>query len=286
VKLSIIIVNWNTCNLTKQTIESVYRETSGIDFEIILTDNASSDDSVEVIKKEFPQVILIENKENLGFGKANNQGMRIALGKYIMLLNSDTVVLSQAITRLTSYLDEHEDITMLGPKLLNEDRTFQYSCRRNLPNPMNSFFHLFGLAKLFPKSKMFTDYKRFAYDSNRTEPVEAISGAAMFFRRGVFDTMGGFDEQFFMYGEDLDFCKRVQDKGWKTMFVHDAEIIHFGGQSSKKRRKQSLVNFYDAMWIYYKKHFYSTYPKAISMFVYLGIGLRKNIALFCNALKK
>lgn len=284
--LSIIIVNWNTRDLTKQTIESVYRETHNLDFEIILVDNASADDTVAVIKKEFPQVILIENTDNLGFAKANNQGMKIAKGKYMMLLNSDTVVLGRALNRLTEYMEAHPDVMMAGPKLLNADKTFQHACRRNLPNPINSFFHLFGLVTLFPHSKFVNNYKKYADDPNVTEPVPALSGAGMFFRREVFETIGGLDETFFMYGEDLDFCKRIYDKGWKTVFVHDAEIIHFGGQSSKKRRTQSLVNFYDAMWIYFKKHFYPTYPKVLSGIIWLGIMGRKRIALLQNALKQ
>lgn len=284
--LSIIIVNWNTRDLTKQTIESVYRETHGMDFEIILVDNASADDTVAVIKKEFPEVILIENTDNLGFAKANNQGMKIAKGKYMMLLNSDTIVLDRALNTLVAYMDAHPEVMMVGPKLLNEDRTFQHACRRNLPNPVNSFFHLFGLVKLFPKSKWVNDYKKYAHDPNITEPVPALSGAGMLFRREVFETIGGLDETFFMYGEDLDFCKRIVDKGWKTVFVHDAEIVHLGGQSSKKRRTQSLMNFYDAMWIYFKKHFYPTYPKAVSGIIWAGIQTRKKIALLQNALKK
>ena len=152
IKLSIIFVNWNTRDLTRDALTSVYKETRGINIEVIVVDNNSGDGSVEMIKNEFPQVVLIENKDNLGFGKANNQGLKIAQGDYLMFLNTDVVVLDGAINRLVSYLDEHADVMMVGPRLLNKDLTFQHACRRNLPNPISSLFHLFGLTKIFKNS--------------------------------------------------------------------------------------------------------------------------------------
>jgi len=279
-KLSIILVNWNTADLTKDALLSVYKETSGFDFEVIIVDNNSGDGSVEMIKKEFPQVILIENKDNLGFGKANNQALKIAQGDYLMFLNTDVVVLDGALNKLVNYLDQNEDVMMVGPRLLNRDLTFQHACRRMLPNPVNSFFHLFGLTKIFKNSKIVNQYKRYSADPEITGPTEALSGAAMMFRRQVYSAIGGFDETFFMYGEDLDFCKRVLDKGWKIVYVSDAKIIHFGGQSSGKRKVKSLVNFYEAMWLYYKKHF--KYNFLINLLVWLGIKFRMILALISN----
>lgn len=286
-KLSIILVNWNTEDLTRQTLESVFKETKNLDFEVIVVDNNSTrDNSVEMIKREFPQVVLIENEDNLGFGRANNQGMKIANGDYIFLLNTDTIVLGGGINKLVDYLDNHPDIMRVGPKLLNEDRTFQYACRRKLPTPINSFFHLFGLVKIFKKNKKINEYKQYSTNPDKTEQVEAISGAAMMFRREVFDMTGGFDEDFFLYGEDLDFCKRIFDRGWKTVYVHDAEIIHLGGASTGKRRTKSLINFYDSMWIYYKKHYYKDHNMFVRLVVYLGIKLKLSIVLVLNFLKR
>ncbi len=282
-KLSIIFVNWNTRDLTRDALASVFKETQGVDFEVIVVDNNSGDGSVEMIKKEFPQVILIENKDNLGFGKANNQGLKIAQGDYLMFLNTDVVVLGGAINRLLNYLDVHLDVMMVGPRLLNKDLTFQHACRRMLPNPINSFFHLFGLTKIFKNNRLVNDYKQYATDPEVTGPIQALSGAAMMFRGQVYSEIGGFDERFFMYGEDLDFCKRVLDKGWKTVYVSDAKIIHFGGQSSGKRRIKSLINFYEAMWLYYKKHF--KYNILINLAVWLGIKFKMVLALSKNSLK-
>lgn len=285
-KLSIIMVSWNTVEFTRQALGSIFRETSGFEYEVIVVDNNSADDSVLMIQKEFPLVRLIENKENIGFGKANNQAMEVATGDFFFLLNTDTIILDNAITKLVQYLNNHSEVMCVGPRLLNGDGTFQHACRRNLPNPANAFFHLFGFTKIFKKSGTVNKYKKYTDDPEITEPVEAISGAAMMFRRTVYETIGGFDETFFFYGEDLDFVKRIGDKGWGIMYVAQAKIIHFGGVSSKKRRTASLVNFYESMWIYYKKHFYTKTNSIVNGSVYLGIKLRMVIALVINIFKK
>ncbi len=284
-KLSIILVNWNTKDLTRDALVSIFDQTKNIEFEVIIVDNNSGDGSVEMIKQEFPQVILIENKENRGFGKANNQGLLVVRGEYIMFLNTDVRVLNSAINTLVDYLDKNPSTMMVGPRLLNTDMSFQHACRRNLPNPLNSFFHLFGLIKIFKHSQVINNYKQFTADPEVTGPTEAISGAAMLFRRQVYEEIGGFDERFFMYGEDLDFCKRIFDKGWVVVYVSNAKIIHFGGQSSKKRRVQSLRNFYEAMWIYYKKHFSKKYISVLNLFVWIGIQMRMLFAILANYLK-
>jgi GT2 family glycosyltransferase len=240
---------------------------------------------VETIKKEFSQVILIENKENRGFGKANNQGLATARGEYLMFLNTDVKVLNGAINTLVDYLDKNSSVMMVGPRLLNADMSFQHACRRNLPNTLNSFFHLFGLVKIFKHNEIINSYKQFTADPEVTGPVEAISGAAMLFRRQVYEEIGGFDERFFMYGEDLDFCKRIFDKGWGVVYVSNAKIIHFGGQSSKKRKVQSLRNFYEAMWIYYKKHFAPKQFFLVNIAVWLAIKIKLFIAVMINYLK-
>ncbi len=284
-KLSIVIVNWKTKELTAAAIASVFEQTKALLFEVILIDNNSADGSVEALRSQFPQIIIVENATNLGFGKANNQGMRLAKGQYIMLLNSDTVVLDRALEKMVAYLEEHSDVMMIGPKVLNADHTFQHACRRMLPTPLSSFYHLFGLVKIFRKSARVNAYKGYNREPNVTEPVEALSGAAMMFRREVFEATGGFDERFFMYGEDLDFSKQVFDRGWKTMFVHTAEIIHYGGASSKKRRTKSIVNFYDAMWLYYDKHWGTKHNVFLKAAVWSGIKTRLGLALLQNICK-
>ncbi len=285
-KLSVIIVSWNTLDLTRQSLATLFETAPNIEMEVFVVDNNSADGSAEMVAKEFPQVHLIKNTDNLGFGKANNQALEFAVGEYIMFLNSDVIVHAGAIQRLVEYLDDHRDVMMVGPKLLNVDGTFQHACRRSLPNPVNSIGYLFGLHKLFPKSELFASYKKTGDDPDVTAPVDALSGAAMMFRRDVTDTIGGFDtELFFMYGEDLDFCKRVLDRDWQIVYIHEAKITHLGGQSSKKRRTKSIHNFYDAMWRYYQKHF-ANHPWLLRQFVRLGITLRHGYALLLNMLKR
>lgn len=284
-KLSIIILNWNAKYVLKEAIESVIKETAAFEYEIILVDNASTDGSVEMVREAFtsvnsaqgPGVIVIANKKNRGFAGGNNDGLAKAAGEYLMLLNPDTIVHDRAIEKLVQYLDAHDDVMMVGPKLLNRDGSFQAACRRNLPNPKNAFLHLFGLGK--------GEYKR-TDDPDVSGPTEAISGAAMMVRRSVYETLGGLDEQFFMYAEDLDYCKRVADKGWQTYYLADARITHLGGESTKQRKTKSIKDFYGTMWLYYRKHFQTKNFFLLNWIVYIGIVVRCRIALLQNLFAK
>lgn len=284
--LSIIIVNWNTKELTLQTIKSIEDHPPQVPFEIILVDNHSSDDTVAAVRRQFPQVHIIENDDNFGFGKANNIGMAAASGQYLLLLNSDTIVHPDALQQLVAYLDAHPSVMMVGPRLLNADGSFQKACRRSLPRPLESALYLFGLNKIFPKSKLATRYKNESVDPLLSGPTEAISGAAMCFRRAVFDMLGGFDEQFFMYAEDLDLCKQVQDQGWQIYYLSDAVITHLGGESSKQVKAPMAHFFYDTMWLYYKKHFSTRHHRGLRWMVWCGIFMKKYLTLMRIWLKR
>ncbi len=282
--ISVIIVNWNTKDLLKQTVSSLLASTS-LPLEVIVVDNASTDGSIEMIKEEFPQIVHLVNTENLGFGKANNQGMAKATGEVFFLLNSDTIVHTHAVDTLYAYLQEHQEVGMVGPKLLNADGTFQHACRRRLPNPLNSFLYLSGIGKIFPRSEVMNAYKMQAESPDISGPVEAISGAAMCFRRSVYAATGGFDERFFMYGEDLDLCKMTHDNGFPIHYVHTAVITHLGGQSSKRSRLKSLFNFYEAMWLYYDKHYRTGHPWIIRQLIRGGIWAAYGKAVIVNIFK-
>ncbi len=283
-RTSVIIVNWNTKDLLRQTLASLFQATR-VQLEVIVVDNASADGSVEMVKAEFPDVVLIVNEANLGFGKANNIGLKRATGNFLFLLNSDTITHEGAVDVLVQYLSEHAEVGMVGPKLLNSDGSFQHACRRRLPNPINSFFYLSGIGKLFPGSKRLNAYKGEAESPDVSGVVEAISGAAMLFRREVYHAVGGFDERFFMYGEDLDLCKRVLDAGFPIHYVHTSVITHLGGQSSKKSRVRSIRNFYHAMWLYYDKHFAGVHSGVFRGLVWVGIWLAYFRALCKNMVK-
>lgn len=282
--ISVVIVNWNTKELLRQTVSSLVASTA-LPLEVIVVDNASTDGSIEMVSSDFPEVVHVVNTENLGFGKANNQGMARAKGEYIFLLNSDTIVHDGAVDILYQYLQTHDTVGMVGPKLLNADGTFQYACRRRLPHPLNSLIYLSGIGKLFPKSKRLNSYKQQAESPDVGGSVEAISGAAMLFRRVVYEATGGFDERFFMYGEDLDLCKTVQDKGFLIHYVPTSVITHLGGQSSKKSRLKSLKNFYHAMWLYYDKHWGQKHVWPFRLLVYMGIWVVFGVACVKNFTK-
>lgn len=253
--VSIIIVNWNARDELLKCLKSIYEETKQVSFEIIVVDNASSDGSSESVKERFPQVKVIDNTENKGFSKANNQGIKEAEGKYILLLNPDMLITDRAIEKLYYFIEKHPEVGAVGPKLLDQKGKFVPSCLRSIPGPKTALYRLLNLGKLFPKVKEFNKYNLTYIDKDETQEVEAISGAATLARREAIDQVGLLDESFFMYGEDLDWYYRFSKAGWKIYYVPEAVIIHYCRISSNKRRIASTFNFYQAMYIFNKKHF-------------------------------
>lgn len=258
IDLSIIIVNYNVKEFLKNLLHSIHKATQNLSIEIIVVDNASDDGSLEMIKEKFPDVILIANEKNFGFGKANNIGLEKARGKYILLINPDTLVSEDTFTKLIKFFNSHPEAGMVGCKILNPDGTLQLACRRSFPGPWTSFTKVTGLSNLFPKSKLFARYNLTYLDENQTYEVDAISGSFMMFRKEVYEKVGGFDEQFFMYGEDLDLCYRVQKAGYKIYYVHTTQIIHYKGESTKRSSLDETRVFYNAMHLFVKKHFASS----------------------------
>ena len=256
--ISIIIVNYNVKEFVKNLLYSLQKALFGFKYEIIVVDNASSDGSVEDIKNKFPDVKVIANKKNVGFGKANNQGLELSSGKYILLLNPDTIVREDTFIKLIEFIKANPDAGMTTCKVLNPDGSLQAGCRRSFPGPWASFTKITGLSKLFPKSKLFAKYNLTYLDENEICEVDAISGAFMFFTREVYEKVGGFDPKFFMYGEDLDLCYRVQQAGYKVYYVPTTEIIHYKGESTKRSSINETKIFYDAMHLFVKKHLSSS----------------------------
>ena len=224
--LSIIIVNYNVKEFLQNLIHSIEKATKNLSSEIIVIDNASDDGSVDIIKQKFPTVKLIENKNNIGFGSANNQGLKIAQGKYILFINPDCIVSENTFDKMISFFNEHPDCGLAGCKILNSDGSLQLACRRSFPGPWTSFTKVTGLSNLFPGSRIFARYNLTYLDENRIHEVDAVSGSFMMIKRDAYEKVGGFDDQFFMYGEDLDLCYRVQKAGFKVYYVPDTQIIH------------------------------------------------------------
>jgi len=225
-KLSIIIVNYNVKYFLIQCLNSVLEAIENIDAEIFVVDNNSSDGSVEMLKEKFPMLRLIENQENVGFSKANNQAIREASGEYILLLNPDTLVESETFCKSIQFMDEHDDAGALGVKMLNGKGEFLPESKRGLPLPNVAFYKIFGLTKLFPKSKKFASYHLSCMDNNQIHSVEVLSGAFMMLRKSVLDKIGYLDEDYFMYGEDIDLSYRITQNGYINYYYPETKIIH------------------------------------------------------------
>ncbi|HEX9252500.1 MAG TPA: glycosyltransferase, partial [Ignavibacteriaceae bacterium] len=284
--LSIIIVNYNVKEFLQNLVHSIEKASSNLTKEIIIVDNASDDDSVDFIKEKFPQVKLIANQTNLGFGKANNIGLNQATGKYILLINPDTLVAEDTFEKMIKFFESNLSAGLAGCKILNPDGTLQLACRRSFPGPWTSFTKVIGLSNLFPNSKIFARYNLTYLDENKSYEVDAISGSFMMMRKEVYQKVGGFDEQFFMYGEDLDLCYRIQKAGFKVFYVHYTQIIHYKGESTKRSSIDETKVFYSAMHLFVKKHLSSSLLVGLilrsAIFVrsiFAFIGVRKLIIL-------
>ena len=252
--LSIIIVNYNVKEFLQNLLHSISKSSNKLNREIIIVDNASNDGSVEFIREKFPEVNLIVNNKNLGFSKANNIGMKQATGKYTLLLNPDTLVSEDTFEKMIRFFEENNQVGLAGCKILNPDGTLQLACRRSFPGPWTSFCKVTGLSNLFPESRIFARYNLTYLDPDQTYEVDAISGSFMMFRKDVYEKIGGLDEKFFMYGEDLDFCYRAQKSGYKVFYVHSTQIIHYKGESTKRSGLDETKIFYIAMHLFVKKH--------------------------------
>jgi len=240
VDVSIIVVNWNTREITCDCLKSLYEQTQDILFEVVVIDNASIDGSVDMIKNKFPEVFLIENTGNRGFAAANNQGMAIAKGRYVLLLNSDTIILDNAIAKTVSFADEHPEAAVVGCRVLNPDRSLQPTCFM-FPSILNWLIFVTYLYKLFPQSRFFGRERMTWWDRNDTREVDVVTGCFMLVRREAIDQVGAMDEQFLMYAEETDWCYRFMKTGWKNIFYPAAHIIHYGNVSAVKHGADRAV---------------------------------------------
>ena len=278
-KLSVIIVNYNVEHFLEQCLHSVIKSSQNIPYEIIVIDNSSVDGSIGMLKKKFPQVKLISNEKNVGFSCANNQGIKEATGEYVLLLNPDTVVQEDTFEKTLAFMDQHKEAGALGVMMLDGKGNFLPESKRGLPTPSVAFYKVFGLSKIFPKSKTFGRYHLGFLDKNKIHEVDILSGAFMLFRKTVLDKTGLLDETFFMYGEDIDISYRVQLAGYKNFYFPETRIIHYKGESTKKSSANYVLVFYNAMRIFAKKHFAKDQAKLFSALIYIAIAVRATLAL-------
>jgi hypothetical protein len=284
-EVSVVVVNWNTQDILRDCLRSIYEQGGEIDLEVIVIDNASTDGSVEMVKKDFPQVTLIENSQNRGFAAANNKGIAISKGRYVLLLNSDTVVLDNAIAKTAAFADSHPEAAVVGCRVLNPDRTLQPTCFM-FPSILNMLLSSTYLYKLFPKNKFFGRERMTWWNRNDIREVDVVTGCFMLVRQDAIKKVGSMDEQFFMYGEETDWCYRFKQAGWKILFAPCAEIIHLGGQSSKGIRVDMLIRLRISILQFMKKHYsWLTYRIAcffVIVFFVTRLPVWICIALFSN----
>ncbi|MFC1656347.1 glycosyltransferase family 2 protein [Patescibacteria group bacterium] len=261
-ELSIIIVNFNTKQILKDCLESVYKHLTDIDFEIIVVDNNSQDESVLMIKKEFTEINIIANNRNIGFGPANNQGIEVAQGKYILFLNNDTYIFDNSIQKMIKYLAENSEYGVVGPQLLNKDRSIQLSASQIFPSLYTELLRNFLLDRiilnrLFQDRDYFGRYQLSPNQHKKSREVSFVSGACFLVKRKVIEKTKGFDKRFFFYQEEIDWMKRIHEAGWKIYFLSDAKIVHLGGvatESSMKNTKRfdyQIVSRYKYFVIHY-----------------------------------
>jgi len=253
--LTIVIVNWNTRDLLRECLNSVFTHVRDVTFEVFVVDNASRDGSAALVRGTFPDVRLIANESNVGFSCANNQAIRQATGEFILLLNPDTMLVEDAFSPLVRLLREQGEIGAIGPKVVNPDGvTVQYVCARRLPSLFFSFCHISGLARRFPRSSLFGGEVLSFWDHQTSRDVEALLGACMMVRRTAIDQIGLMDENQFMYGDDVDWCKRLLDGGWSIFYDADVKIIHYGGESAGQVPLEMSLAVMKAVRYYFRKH--------------------------------
>ncbi len=286
VDISIIIVNYNVKEFAANLLESLQKAKNNFRLETFVVDNASSDGSVSYLKRRYPHVTYIGNRDNAGFGKANNQAIRLAKGTYTLLINPDTIVRQDTLVEMFRHMEEHPETAAAGCKMLNPDGTFAHESRRSVPTPMTALWKILGLTRLFPRSKRFSAYYLGGEDENKQGRVPVLSGAFMFFRTDVLKEAGGFDEQFFMYGEDIDLCYRVRQMGWEIDYVPETSIIHYKGESTKKENLDYVVTFNKAMYQFFRKHYGFGYTLFFRIFILSGIVLKGVISYLSTVIRK
>ncbi len=286
IRLSVIIVNYNVKFFLEQALLSVKKAAKDISSEILVVDNSSVDGSVEMVRKKFPEVFLIENKENAGFAKANNQAIERSKGEFILLLNPDTVVEEDTFLKCLHFMDEHSATGALGVKMLDGKGNFLRESKRSFPTPEVAFYKAFGLSVLFPRSKLFARYHLGHLPENKTSEVEVLSGAFMFIRKAALNKAGLLDEDFFMYGEDIDLSYRIVKAGYKNFYVADTRIIHYKGESTRKGTMNYVRLFYQAMIIFAQKHFSRQKAGVYIFLLKVAIYLRAVISLMSGLLKQ
>lgn len=301
VDLSIIILTYNTKDITKAAVNSIeenyLKEVSGGRYEVIVADNQSTDGTLKYFeefkkKTKIKTFHIIDNGGNLGFSKGNNQGVKYAKGKYVLFLNPDTIVYKDTLNYMIDFMNSNSSVGSASCKLINKDGEIDFNCHRGFPTPWNAFSYFSGLQRLFPKSKMFAGYTLGWEDMDTTHEVDAIEGAFMIMPKNIGEKVGWWDEDYFFYGEDLQFCYNIKKLGYKIYYVGEKSIMHIGGASSGIKKKAAGITTinvetkkrlqkerFNAMRIFYRKNYKNKYPALFYFLIDKGIAFLENRAL-------
>jgi hypothetical protein len=305
IDLSVCIVTLNACDYLRDCLCSINDQPSLLhisgapvtppgqpvelpilEIELIVVDNCSTDATIAMLQSEFPAARLIRNDRNLGFARPINQALRVSQGRYMLLLNPDTIVLPEALNYLVAYLDSHPEVGICGPKVLNRDGTLQKACKRGVSRPWAAFSYFSGLSSLFPKSKFFGGYLLNYLDEDEIHEVDGISGSCMLIRRQMIDQIGYLDEHFFAYQEDADYCFQAKKMGWKVVYLPTSHIIHFGGQGgSRVQPYRSIYEWHRSYYLYYRKNLARDYIFLFNWFYYFLMCLKLAVALVANTFR-
>ncbi len=267
-------------------LNSLEKARHDLEVEIFVVDNASGDDSVNYLKKRYPEVNYIANEENVGFGRANNQAIKRAAGTYTLLINPDTLVSEDTLDVLVNHMEKNPECGAAGCKILNPDGTFAPESRRSVPTIWSASSKVFGLNTLFPKSRLFSQYYLSWMDEDEPSKVPVLSGSFMFWRTNLLKKLGGFDERFFMYGEDIDLCYRIQNTAYHIDYVPETSIIHYKGESTKRGDLKYIRIFNQALYLFFDKHYSTRYSLFFRTFIYLAIWLRTFLSFLSSGFKK
>ena len=284
-ELSIIVVTHKNPEQVRITLEAVYASKTDFDYEVICVDNASGDSTPDMIEKEFPKAMVIRSI-NDGFSKGNNRGIKLAKGKYILLLNPDTKLMPETLQATYEKIRSNPKIGALTCKLIRADGSMDLACRRSFPSFWGALSRFLHLSFIFPRSKFFSKYNLTFLPEDQEAEVDAISGAFFLTRREVIDQVGMLDEQFFLYNEDFDWCYRIKQAGWRILYFPKVQCYHFKGLSTRKAPFRSLYAFADSIWIWYEKHYADRYPFFVNWLVFLGIWTRFGILATINFFRK
>jgi hypothetical protein len=286
VKLSIVILNYNSGTILRDCLDSLFAKDLPFGHEVIVPDNASTDNSLQLAFERWGERIrVVRNERNGGFSWGNNKGIALSMGEYVCVLNPDTRVSSDAFVTLVSFMDSHPSAACCGPKVLNSDGSFQLSAKRSIPTPFDAISRALLLSRLFPRSHALARYELTYLDPDRTQPVDASTGCCMMLRRHALESVGLFDDGYFLYCEDVDWFLRAKHAGWHVWYVGSAVIEHDHAYSRRFRKRRAVEDFHDSMIRFHRKHFAHRYPQICNLIIYGAVRARMYALLLLYSLR-